>query len=238
LFLRRLDQKEGRFQLFAGMTKNRGFGGTGSANVSFDGLGARLRAPIPGKTMIEPLTAPAFKSPAIALWGAVDDAMYNNFRAQLANAPAEGLVVVELSTLGGDPEVARMMGEDIRYYSELEPGRRFVFLGKAAIYSAGTTFMSFFARCNRYLTRGTRLMIHERKLIKTIALDGPLSTLVANVEATLNEIRASIEIQNEGFAHLIQGSSVGMDELLRRAPSNWYIEAQEAKKLGLIEDVL
>jgi len=60
--------------------------------------------------------------------------------------PTTGLVVVELSTLGGDPEVARMMGEDIRFHSEMSPDRRFVFLGKAAIYSAGATFMSFFAR--------------------------------------------------------------------------------------------
>jgi hypothetical protein len=66
-------------------------------------------------------------------------------------------------TLGGDPEVARMMGEDIRFHSENSPNCRFVFLGKAAIYSAGTTFMSFFAVENRYLTRGTRLMVHERR---------------------------------------------------------------------------
>ena len=190
------------------------------------------------KIMPDPLTAPMFKSPAIALSGAVDYAMYGNFRAQFADAPAEGLVVIELSTLGGDPEVARMMGEDVRFHSDLSPERRFVFLGKAAIYSAGTTFMSFFARANRYLTRGTRLMIHERKLTKTIQLDGPLTTLVANVEATLNEIKASIAIQNEGFEHLIRESDVTMDEVLRRAPSNWYIEAQEAKALGLVEDVI
>ena len=29
-----------------------------------------------------------------------------------------------------------------------------------------------------------------------------------------------------------------MAEVLRKAPSNWYIEAVEAKSLGLIEDVL
>ena len=29
-----------------------------------------------------------------------------------------------------------------------------------------------------------------------------------------------------------------MDEVLEKAPSNWYVEAQEAKALGLIEDVL
>src|ERR1700761_9498802 len=100
------------------------------------------------------LAASDFKAPAILLSGVVDYATYDRFREQLEKAPAEVLVVTVLSTLGGDPEVARMMGEDIRFHSDLEPQRRFVFLGKAALYSAGTTFMSFFARDNRYLTRG------------------------------------------------------------------------------------
>src|ERR1700760_449147 len=179
-----------------------------------------------------------FKNPAILLSGAVDYNMYIAFRNQLIGAPLEGLVVVELSTLGGDPEVARMMGEDVRFHSDIAPERRIVFLGKAAIYSAGTTFMSFFARENRYLTRGTRLMIHERRLVKTLQINGPLTTCVADVEATLNEIKGSIEIQNEGFENLIRGSQVTMEELLRRAPSNWYIEAQEAVQLGLVEAVI
>ena len=87
-----------------------------------------------------------FSFPAIRLAGQVDYAMYIAFRGQFIAAAEQPLVVVELSTLGGDPEVARMMGEDIRFASEMAPERRFVFLGKAAIYSAGTTFMSFFAR--------------------------------------------------------------------------------------------
>ncbi len=186
----------------------------------------------------EPLAASDFVSPAILLSGTVDYDMYNSFRAQLDRDPERGLIVVEISTLGGDPEVARMMGEDIRFRSDIAPGRRFVFLGKAAIYSAGTTFMSFFARRNRYLTRGTRLMIHERKLNKTLRLDGPLTTCIATVKATLHEIESSIVIQNEGFENLIAGSSVTMDDVLLRAPANWYIEAQEAKSLGLIEAVL
>jgi hypothetical protein len=45
-------------------------------------------------------------------------------------------------------------------------------------------------------------------------------------------------MQNEGFANLIRGSSVAMEEVLSRAPSNWYIEAEEAKALGLIEAVI
>ena len=179
-----------------------------------------------------------FRNPAISLSGTVNDDMYRGFRACLAAAPDTGLIVVELSTLGGDPEVARMMGEDIRYRSEAEPQRRFVFLGKAAIYSAGTTFMSFFALKNRYLTRGTRLMIHERKMDKILKIDGPLTTCVATVKATLNEIEASIAIQNEGFENIVRGSRVTMEDVLKRAPYNWYLEAQEAMDLELISGIL
>jgi ATP-dependent protease ClpP protease subunit len=186
----------------------------------------------------ELLKAEAFRSPAIMLSGVVDDDMYKSFREQFAKATDTELVVVELSTLGGDPEVARMMGEDIRFHSDLSPDRRFVFLGKAAIYSAGTTFMSFFARDNRYVTRGSRMMIHERKLSKTLTIDGPLTMCLATVRATLNEIECSIAIQNEGFENLVRGSQVTIEEVLEKAPNNWYVEAEEAKRLGLIEAVL
>lgn len=189
-----------------------------------------------------PLTAPDFESPAILLSGPVDYDMYRDFRAKLepalAETPEDGRIHIELSTLGGDPEVARMMGEDVRFHSDLVPGRRLVFLGKAAIYSAGTTFMSFFAIENRYLTRGTRLMIHERKMSKTLKLDGPLTSCIANVKAALHEIESSIDIQNEGFENLVKGSRVTMEQVLEKAPSNWYIEANEAVALGLVAAVI
>lgn len=183
--------------------------------------------------------APAdFAHPAILLAGPVDYAMYAFFRDRLSAAPETGLVVIEISTLGGDPEVARMMGEDIRFHSDLDSRRRFVVLGKAAVYSAGATFMSFFARQNRFLSRGTRLMIHERKLQGQVVLDGPLKTCIASLKAKLNEIEHSIAIENEGFENLVRGSRVTLEEVLRRAPENWYVEAQEAKALGLVEDVI
>jgi ATP-dependent protease ClpP protease subunit len=185
-----------------------------------------------------PLDPTAFRSPAVLLSGPVDYDMYKDFRRQFGAANERDLVVIELSTLGGDPEVARMMGEDIRYHTEMSPERRFVFLGKAAIYSAGTTFMSFFARPNRYLTRGTRLMIHERKMNKQLQVQGPLTTCIASVKATLHEIECSIVIQNEGFANLIRGSDVSLDEVLAKAPANWYLEAEDARSRGLIEAVI
>jgi hypothetical protein len=72
------------------------------------------------------LPATSFKSPVIALSGVVDYEMYTKFRTQFDGASDQNIVVIELSTLGGDPEVARMMGEDDRFASEMEPERGFV----------------------------------------------------------------------------------------------------------------
>lgn len=68
-----------------------------------------------------------FASPAILLGSPVDYDMYKSFRSQLDSSAKEGLVVTELSTLGGNPEVARMMGEDIRFHRENSKNGRFVF---------------------------------------------------------------------------------------------------------------
>jgi hypothetical protein len=50
--------------------------------------------------------------------GVVDYDMYTKFRTQFDKASDQNIVVIELSTLGGDPEVARMMGEDVHFASE------------------------------------------------------------------------------------------------------------------------
>ncbi len=73
---------------------------------------------------VRPLDAEDFRTPAVHLTGPVDYDMYRSFRQQLATAPSQGLVAVALTTLGGDPEVARLMGEDVRFFSDLEPERR------------------------------------------------------------------------------------------------------------------
>lgn len=179
-----------------------------------------------------------FHYPAIRLAGDVNHSMYLFFRDALNNLVNDGLAVIELGTLGGDPEIARMMGEDVRFHSVMFPQRRLVFLGKTAVYSAGATFMGFFLRHNRYLTRGTRLMIHERIITRTVNLSGPLTTCKAPLKAALNEIQASIAIQVEGFANLANGSSVSLDDMLQKATENWYLEAHEAESLGLVEAVI
>ena len=180
---------------------------------------------------------PLLAVPHVQLHGPVDDAMYANFKTQLANAPTDGPLVVSITTLGGDPEMARAMGDGIRLLREYT-GRETLFLGKVAVYSAGATFMSAFPADKRFLTRGTRLMIHERLMQSTVELNGPLNTLAYLLKAKLHEIEESIRIQDEGFAEIVRGTTVSLDDLRAKAPSNWYIEAEEAKSLGLILDVI
>ncbi len=180
---------------------------------------------------------PLLASPHVQLHGTVGDAMYDSFRSQLLAAPVDGPLIVSITTLGGDPEMGRAMGDDIRLLRD-HTGRETLFLGKVAVYSAGATFMSAFPVDKRFLTRGTRLMLHERSMTSTVQLSGPLSTLPAVLKAKLNEIEQSIRIQEEGFRDIVAGSSVDLDELIARATSNWYIEAEEARDLGLVLDII
>ena len=163
--------------------------------------------------------------------------MYARFKTQLAEAPVDGPLIVSITTLGGDPEMGRAMGDDIRLLRDYT-GRETLFLGKVAVYSAGATFMSAFPNNSRFLTRGTRLMLHERLMNSTVQLSGPLSTLPSVLKAKLHEIEHSIMIQEEGFGDIVAGSKVTLDDLRAKATSNWYIEAEEARDLGLVLDVI
>ena len=180
---------------------------------------------------------PLLATPHVHLHGPVDHAMYESFRRQLADAPQTGSLVVAISTLGGDPEVARLMGDELRLLREFKD-REILFLGKVAVYSAGTTFMAAFPVDKRFLTKGTRLMVHERIMTSTIQLSGPLKSLTATLKAKLHEIEHSILIEEEGFRDLVAGSKIAFDEVQERAPSNWYIDAEEARDKGLVLDVI
>ena len=180
---------------------------------------------------------PLLAKPHIRLSGPVDQFMYSSFRQQLEACPDEGTLVIAVTTLGGDPEVARTMADDVRLLEDHD-GREILFLGKVAVYSAGATFMAAFPVHRRFLTRQTRLMIHERKISKQLTLDGPLRMVIASIKATLHEVEHSILIEEEGFRDIVKGSRVQFEDLREKAPANWYIEAEEAKELGLVLDVI
>lgn len=180
---------------------------------------------------------PLLANPHVRLTGPVDQNMYNQFRHCLENAPEKGSIVIAITTLGGDPEIARTMGDDVRLLREYN-GRELLFIGKQAVYSAGATFMSYFPREHRFLTRQTRLMIHERQMNTSVNLSGPLRMCIATLKAKLHEIEHSIHIEEEGFRALAEGTHTDFETIRDRAPENWYIEAEEAKRMGLILDIV
>ncbi len=187
--------------------------------------------------MIPPDRRGLIAKPQIRLIGLVDEAMYKVFRDQLCEAPSHGPLAIAITTLGGDPEIARTMADDVRLLREFDE-REILFVGKVAVYSAGATFMAGFPIANRYLTKATRLMIHERSLDKTLELNGPLRSLPPKVKQVLHQIEHSIEIEDEGFRAIVEGSKIDFETVRRRAPENWYVTCEEAKEFGLIADVI
>jgi len=171
--------------------------------------------------------------PAIALSGVVDYAMICQFFGSSSNsASSENLVVIELSTLGGDPGGRADDGRG-RTVCQPRPSRSAVRVSRqGSDLFRRHTFMKLFVRENRYLSRGTRLMIHERKLFRNNLSSMAPHHLPCNVQATLTEIECSIAIQNEGFQNLVLGSSVSLDEVLNAPVRTGTWEAQEARNWG------
>lgn len=174
--------------------------------------------------------------PQIRLIGAVNEAMYAEFRNQLGASPEDQPLLIAITTHGGNPEVARAMADDVRLMREA--GREICFLGKAAVYSAGATFMAGFPVKDRFMTAGSSILIHERQIHKSVDLSGPLKSCTAQLKAVLHEIEHSIAIEEAGFRDIFADSQVEMDEVRTKAPDNWYLPCEEACERGVIAAVI
>ena len=157
------------------------------------------------------------------------------FLRQLAELPQNAAtLVVAVTTNGGDAELARRIVLEVGLVRK-RLGRRLVFVGKTQVHSAGVTIMSAFPRRDRYLSRDTTLLIHSRQLEKSVDVAGPMALSLPRIKALLAEME---RLEQEGFAGLIEGSDIGMDELQRRAPESWYMTADEALRRGLVQALL
>lgn len=54
----------------------------------------------------------------------------------------------------------------------------------------------------------------------------------------LHQIEHSIEIEEEGFRAIVEGSRMEFEKLRKRAPENWYVTCDEALELGLVAGVV
>ena len=195
---------------------------------------------IPGDPR-NPSTQPASQSlasPGIRLYGTMDAGMYAEFTEMLAEQAPGGPIVIALTTMEGDPEIARSMADDIRLLRDR--GRReLIFLGKTAIYGAGVLFMAAFPVSHRYLTRATKLMVTENKRAQPLELaGGSLRNVASQLEHARREIQREIEQEDEDYRAISEGSNVSVQELREKAPNDWYITASEAKAMGLIAEVV
>jgi len=173
-----------------------------------------------------------------SLLGELTEDRAADFLSQLAELPRNAAtLVVAVTTNGGDAELARRVMLEIDVVRQ-RLGRRLVFVGKTQVHSAGVTIMSAFPKRDRYLSRDTTLLIHSRQLEKGIELAGPIVLSMPRMRALLAEMELGLSLEEQSFERLIEGSDIGMDELRRRAPENWYLTAEEAYRRGLVEALL
>lgn len=185
-----------------------------------------------------PAIAAALAKPRISLLGEVDGQMVDKFLGLLGELDGDdGDLAIEVTTLGGDAEMARRIVLEIDALRARRRGR-IVFLGKTIVYSAGATIMSAFPCADRYLTSDAMLMIHCRQLQKTIELDGPMRGSLPKVEALCSQIKTGITLEEENFRRLVDGCDVDVDTLIERALYNWYLTAEEALRLHLVAAVV
>lgn len=179
------------------------------------------------------------KHPTIRLHGKVDDAMLDSFMAQMATAVDNtGTALLELTTTGGDAEIGRRIATDI-LLARNRLGLDLVFLGKSVVYSAGVSIMSGFPPEKRFLTKDCMLLVHERRLNKTLELKGAMRGMEALVKDALAEIESALAMERTAFEYLVAGSDVTLDELMQRINgSDWYLTDAEALKRRLIAGIV
>lgn len=162
--------------------------------------------------------------------------MLDEFFRQQAEAPSEGPVIFELSTSGGDADIGRRIAQEIRQWRNEKAD--LYFLGKSFVYSAGVTIMGAFERPHRFLSADCELLIHERKLKKTLRLDGALRACAAVVKNALAEIHSGERLECEGFKELVEGSSITVEDLQAEVlDRDWYLPAARAQQLGLVAGI-
>ena len=89
----------------------------------------------------------ALLHPQVRLIGEVDNELVRDFVRQLGEVSEDAEeVAIELTTHGGDADLARRMVHDIESWRASHGPRRLLFLGVSYVHSAGVTFMAAFPR--------------------------------------------------------------------------------------------
>jgi ATP-dependent protease ClpP protease subunit len=177
--------------------------------------------------------------PNISLNGSItEETTLPFFLDRLAAVRASGEdLILELNTAGGDADAACRIALEITLFIR-HSGRRAFCVGKTVVYSAGVTILAAFPRSCRFLTEDAVLLVHERRLEKSLELSGPIKACIQIVTEQLHMLKTAEKLELEGFRKLTEGSKVGVDDLYDLATRNCYIHAKEALELELVGEVL
>jgi ATP-dependent protease ClpP protease subunit len=177
--------------------------------------------------------------PNISLNGRIsEESTLPFFLERLAAVRASGEdIILELNTAGGDADAACRIALEIRLFIR-HSGRQAYCVGKTVVYSAGVTIFAAFPNSCRFLTEDAVLLVHERRLEKSLELNGPIKSCIQIVSEQLHMLETAERQELEGFRELTEGSTLGTDELYELATRNCYIPAAQALELGLIAEVL
>ncbi len=177
-------------------------------------------------------------TPDLRLFGSVNADMLGEFFRQQAEAPDSGALLLELSSDGGDADIGRRIAQELRLWQDKQ-GRELWFLGKSFVFSAGVTVMSAIPPARRFLTDDCEILIHERKLKKTLHLDGALRGCRSAVQDVLAEIESGQRLERAGFELLVRGTSLSVDDIEQRVmEKDWYLTAPEALEVGLVAGIV
>ncbi|MDP3762002.1 MAG: ATP-dependent Clp protease proteolytic subunit [Ramlibacter sp.] len=171
-------------------------------------------------------------TPDVRLIGNIDEQMLQNYLNQCGQLQGGGPVVLELSTSGGEADTARRLAQEVRMLRE---AREVFFLGKTYVYSAGITVMAAVPPSHRFLTRDTVLLIHERRMERTVQLSGALRSAMSVAQDLMAELEIGQQLERRGFEQLVEGSALTADALMKRVmEKDWYMQADEALSLRLV----
>lgn len=179
---------------------------------------------------------PLALTPNVRLFGSVDESMLAKVLDSLDAIKPGDPVVLELTTQGGDADIGRRIALEFRLAKER--GHETIFIGKSNVMSAGITIMSCFSPRCRFVDKGCELLIHERRLEKTVQITGPLRSNIQVAKEIIAQLESGQRLEEKGFRDLVDGTKVSFEDLMKKvSKSNWYLSAEEAFRLGIVAGV-
>jgi ATP-dependent protease ClpP protease subunit len=82
------------------------------------------------------------------------------------------------------------------------------------------------------------LLIHERRLDRDVKFNGPMRTNIEIAEEILEQFKTAQLLEKRDFEALAEGSLMDAEEITAKAMGNWYLTADDALRLGLVQGVI